>query len=150
MFTKYWINFFKSMLKRIIIIILISSCGNNNPKKSVIPEVRKEVNKKPVASYVITVGDPRLDQKFGVEVYETPHTFKYLLAMQYEGMEETDTLEVPDFDTWPVVQVKPGEDSLSCVIGFLNEKKEFMEYKLLSAKNDQLKLKVLRRYGVDR
>jgi len=138
------------MLKRIIIIILISACSNKHSKSPIIPDVRKEINKKPVASYLITVGDPRLEQKFGVEVYETPYTFKYLLLMQYQGIEETDTLKIPDFDTWPVVQVKPGSDSLSCIIGFLNEKKEFMEYKLLSAKNDQLRLTVLRRYAVDR
>ena len=138
------------MLKRIIIIILISACSNKHSKSSIIPDVRKEINKKPVASYLITVGDPRLEQKFGVEVYETPYTFKYLLLMQYQGIEETDTLKIPDFDTWPVVQVKPGSDSLSCIIGFLNEKKEFMEYKFLSAKNDQLRLTVLRRYAVDR
>jgi len=139
------------MLKRVVIIILISACNNNNGYKKVnIPEVRTEVNKKPVASYLIAVGDPRLDRKFGVEVFETPFTFKYLLAMQYEGIEETDTLNIPNFDTWPVVQVKPGDDSLSCVIGFLDEKKQFLEYKLLSAKNDELKLTVLRRFAVDR
>ena len=138
------------MLKRVIVIILISACSNNNSKNTVIPEVRKEINRNPVASYLVTVGDPRLDWKFGVEVFETPYTFKYLLAMQYEGIQETDTLKIPNFDTWPVVQVKPGNDSLSCIIGFLNEKREFMEHKLLSAKNDQLKLTVLRRYEVDR
>ena len=138
------------MLKRLIIIVLISACHNNKSANVAIPEVREAVKKNPVASYLTTVGDPRLDQKFGVEVYETRCTFKYLLAMQYEGMQETDTLNVPNFDTWPVVQVKPGDDSLSCIIGFLNDKKEFMEYKLLSAKNDQLKLTVLRRYAVDR
>ena len=138
------------MLKRVIIIILISACSNNSSKNSAIPEVRKEISKNPVASYLVTVGDPRLDQKFGVEIFETPYTFKYLLAMQYEGIQETDTLKIPNFDIWPVVQVKPGNDSLSCIIGFLNERKEFMEYKLLSAKNDELKLTVLRRYEVDR
>ena len=140
------------MLKRVVIIILISACNNNNNgyKKVNIPEVRTEVNKKPVASYLITVGDRRLDRKFGVEVFETPFTFKYLLAMQYEGIEETDTLNIPNFDTWPVVQVKPGDDSLSCVIGFLDDKKQFLEYKLLSAKNNELKLTVLRRFAVDR
>ncbi|MEP6597040.1 MAG: hypothetical protein ABJA71_13900 [Ginsengibacter sp.] len=138
------------MLKRVIIIILISACSSNNLKKVAIPGERKEINKKPVASYLVTISDPRLDQKFGIEIYETPATFKYLLVMQYEGIEETDTLKVPNLDTWPIVQVKPGSDSLSCVIGFLNEKKEFMEYKLLSAKNDQLKLTVLRRYEVDK
>jgi hypothetical protein len=138
------------MLKRIIIVIFISACSNNNSKNTGIPNVRKEINRDPVASYLVTIGDPRLDRKFGIEVFETPYTFKYLLAMQYEGIEETDTLKIPNFDTWPVVQVKPGSDSLSCIIGFLNEKKEFMEYKLLSAKNDRLKLTVLRRYEVDR
>jgi hypothetical protein len=137
------------MLKRILVLILICSCTSKS-KNAAIPETRKEVNKKPVASYLITVGDPRLDHKFGVEVYETPSTFKYLLAMRYEGIQETDTLKVPNFDTWPVVQVKPGEDSLSCIIGFLNDKKEFMEYKLLTAKSNHLELKVLRRYAVER
>ena len=137
------------MLKHLLILIVICSC-TPKPKKVVIPETRTEVNKNPVASYLVTVGDPRLDQKFGVEVYETQATFKYLLAMQYEGILETDTLKIPNFDTWPVVQVKRGKDSLSCIIGFLNDKKEFMEYKLLSAKDDQLKLTVLRRYAVER
>ena len=138
------------MLKRIIIIFLISACGNKSSKAPLVPEERKEVNKNPVASYLVTAGDPRLDRKFGVEVYETPFTFKYLLKIQYGGVQETDTLKVPNFDIWPVVQVKPGEDSLSCIIGFLNEKKEFMEYKLLSVKNGQLQLTVLRKYNVYR
>jgi hypothetical protein len=137
------------MLKSVAIIILISACSHKL-KAPVIPETRKEINKNPVATYLITVGDPRLERKFGVEVYETPFTFKYLLAMQYEGIQETDTLNIPNFDTWPVVQVKQGDDSLSCIIGFLNEKKEFMEYKLLTAKKDQLKLKALRTFAVDR
>jgi hypothetical protein len=94
------------MRKRLIVIVLISACHNKSANVA-IPEVREAVKKDPVASYLTTVGDPRLDQKFGVEVYETRSTFKYLLAMQYEGMQETDTLTVPNFDTWPVVQVKP-------------------------------------------
>jgi hypothetical protein len=138
------------MIRIGIIIFLLSACGNKSSKAPVIPEERKGINKNPVASYLVTAGDSRLDRKFGVEVYETPFTFKYLLKMQYGGMEETDTLKVPNFDTWPVVQVKPGKDSLSCIIGFLNEKKEFMEYKLLSVKDNQLKLSVLKRYHVYR
>ena len=48
--------------------------SNNN-----VPATRKNVNKEAVASYIIPMGDPKLDRKFGVEIYETPSTFKYLL-----------------------------------------------------------------------
>ncbi len=55
-----------------------------------IPKMRSAVNKQPVASYLIPVGDPRLDRKFGVDIYETKFTFKYLLVMQYDGMIQND------------------------------------------------------------
>lgn len=87
-------------------------------------------------------------QYFGVKVYETPFTFQYLLEMQYEGMIETDTLKIPNFGTWPVVEVHKGADKLSCIIGFLDKQKSFKEYKMLSAKGDKLSLVTLNRYGV--
>lgn len=136
------------------LIILIGACaqnkkdGGNTTPAGAIPAIRKEVSKAPVASYLIAIGDPKLQRKFGVEVFETPFTFKYLLAMQYDGMLQSDTLKIPDFGTWPVVAIKPGEDKLSCIIGFLDREKQFKEYKLLTAKDDQLKLIVLKRYAV--
>lgn len=135
------------------LLFLLFSCNNaNNSKKTagIIPETRQDVKSRPVASYLVPMGDPKLGRKFGVEVYETPHTFKYLLAMQYDALEEKDTLNIPNFDTWPVVEVRPGKDKLSCIIGFLDDRKQFREYKLLSAGDDQLKLTVLRRYDVAR
>ncbi|HEX8331849.1 MAG TPA: hypothetical protein VF622_04460 [Segetibacter sp.] len=113
-----------------------------------IPEVRKEVSHKPVASYMIPIGDPRLEYKFGVLIYETPQTFKYLMRMQYEGMVVTDTLKVPNFGIWPTVEVRPGKEKLSCLIGFLDKEKKFKEYKMLTIKDNDLKLTVLKRYGV--
>ncbi|MEO5781942.1 MAG: hypothetical protein ABIQ07_01645, partial [Ginsengibacter sp.] len=62
----------------LILIIIICGCSNNN---KAIPAERKTVNTKAVASYVIPMGDPQLDRKFGAEVFETPETFKYLLVM---------------------------------------------------------------------
>ncbi len=114
-----------------------------------IPAIRKTVNKKPVASYFIPMGDTRLDRKFGVAIYETAETFKYLLAMQYDAMLQDDTLTIPNFGVWPVVQIRQGPDRLSCIIGFLDEEKNFREYKLLSAKNNELKLTRLKSYGVE-
>lgn len=145
----------------LLIILLLGACEQKNDLSSEdtndtttfitndsIPEIRITVSKKPVASYLLPVGNPKLKYKFGVEVYETPKTFNYLLRMQYEWLKVSDTLKIPNFGTWPVVQVKPGKNKLSCIIGFLHKKKEFKEYKMLTVKNEQLKLVVLKRYFV--
>jgi hypothetical protein len=126
----------------LILIIIICGCSNN----STIPAARKDVNKKAVASYIVPMGDPKLDWKFGAEVFETPETFKYFLVMYQEGTIQNDTLVLPDLGIWPVVQIKPGTEKLSCIIGFLDDKNVFREYKMLSVKDNQLILKTLKRY----
>lgn len=156
-------RYFFSGIKYLSILFLFIStaCSNGNSLKSenasdttsftsndTIPEIRKGVSNKPVASYLIPINDPVLKQKFGVEIYETPRTFQFLLRMQYEGMEVTDTLKIPNFGMWPVVKINPGKDKLSCIIGFLDKKKEFKEYKMLTAKGDKMRLIVLKRYTV--
>ncbi len=128
-----------------LLIILIGSCADN---KNDIPEKRENVNKDPVASYVIPMGDPKLDRKFGVQIFETPFTFKYLLMMFHDGTEQQDTLYIPNIGISPVIQIKPGNDTLSCVIGFLDKEKVFREYKMLTGTNDQLRLKTLKKYSL--
>jgi hypothetical protein len=113
-----------------------------------IPEMRKQVTDKPVASYLVPSKDKDLDYKFGVKVFETPKTFHYLLEMHYDGMKVKDTLKLPNFGMWPVVEVKPSQEKLTCIIGFLDKDKKFKEYKMLTAKDDKLRLKVLKRYYV--
>jgi hypothetical protein len=113
-----------------------------------IPENRRAVNNKPVANYLVPSEDRDLDYKFGVKVFETPNTFHYLLEMHYDGMKVKDTLKVPNFGTWPIVEVKPTSEKLTCIIGFLDKDKKFKEYKMLTAKGDKLKLKVLKHYFV--
>lgn len=144
----------------LFIVLLIYSCSGNSNQQSerpssasfttndTIPVVRKQVRKSPVASYIIPINNPLLHQYFGVKVYETPLTFQFLLKMQYEGVMETDTLKIPNFGIWPVVQVNKGPQKMSCIIGFLDKQKQFKEYKMLLAKDNQLKLLVLKRYGV--
>ena len=140
------------------IAVLLYSCGEENNKNSngaetvsndTIPVIRKAVTKKPVASYWVVM-DKILDRKFGVDVFETPYTFKYFLSMQYDGMVQEDSLEVPNFGKWPEIKIIPGEQKLSCVIGFMDTKKRFREYKLLSAKNNKLSLSTLKYYSVGR
>jgi hypothetical protein len=141
-------------------LLIILGCSQGNDKhvsgsgkttqrtNDTIPDVRKVVNKNPVASYIIPIGNPALEYKFGVTIYETPETFKYHMRMQYEGMIVTDTLKIPNFGIWPTVQVNPGKEKLSCIIGFLDKEKKFKEYKMLTVKDNDLKLTVLKRYGV--
>ena len=146
-----------------IILFALAACSQNNElheekaqgeieyrSNDTIPEIRREVNRKPVASYIVPIKDPALHFTFGVNVFETPKTFHYLLEMHYEGMVVKDTLKIPNVGMWPIVQVKPGKEKLSCIIGFLDRDKSFKEYKMLTAKNDKLKLLVLHRYSVGR
>ncbi len=128
-----------------LLIILIGSCADN---KNDIAEKRENVNKDPVASYVIPMGDPKLDRKFGVQIFETPFTFKYLLMMFHDGTEQQDTLYIPNIGISPVIQIKPGNDTLSCIIGFLDKEKVFREYKMLTGTNDQLRLTTLKKYSL--
>jgi len=144
-----------------LFIIFLSACSDKNKLREeeatketefvsndTIPEMRREVKKEPVATYLVPSKDKYLDYKFGVKVFETPKTFHYLLEMNYDGMKVKDTLKIPNFGTWPVVQVSPTKDKLTCTIGFLDKNKNFKEYKLLTAQGQKLKLKVLHRYYV--
>jgi hypothetical protein len=139
------------------LVFFIFSCGEKKAETNstsevflndTIPELRKNVSKKPVASYWVQMGNPKLERKFGVDVYETPFTFKYLLSMQYDAMPETDTLSVPNFGMHPQIKVIAGKEKLSCIIGFMDAKGSFREYKLLSAKNNNLRLSTLKYYSV--
>ena len=145
----------------LLIIFIAAACSNKNELQEeeatketefvtndTIPEVRREVKKEPVATYLVPSKDKYLDYKFGVKVFETPKTFHYLLEMNYDGMEVKDTLKVPNFGKWPVIEVKPTKEKLTCIIGFLDKDKNFKEYKMLTAVGDKLKLKVLHRYAV--
>ena len=132
----------------LILIIIIFGCGDNSNNNAV-PATRKNVNKKAVASYVISMGDPKLDRKFEIEIFETPETFKFLLVMYFDGTVHNDTLEFPDLGIAPVVQIKPGAEKLSCTIGFIDNKNVFREYKSLTVKDDQLVLTTLKNYFVD-
>ncbi len=115
-----------------------------------IPEKRESVSKKAVASYYTVVGDPKLDRKFGLSIYETPSTFNYILRMQYEAVLATDTLTLPNFGVWPKVEIHPGKTSMSCIIGFVDRKGQFREYKMLSAEGNKMKLVALKKYSVGR
>jgi len=128
------------------LIFLFSCAEKKNQNSHEIPLTRVSVNKKPVASYIIPIGDPKLDRKFGAEIFETPETFKYFLVMYFDGTVQNDTLILPNLGIQPVVKIKPGDEKLSCIIGFADDKNVFREYKSLAVKNNQMRLSTLKKY----
>ncbi len=153
-------TYFFMKLYYFLFISFLASCSQNSDsskdKKSdttiisydTIPPVRKTVSSKPVATYSMPIDDPAYHWSFAISIYETPKTFRYLMKLQYKAMFATDTLKIPNFGISPIIQIKPGKDSLSCIVGFLDKKKEFKEYKLISAKGDKLKVTILKSYYV--
>ena len=105
-----------------------------------IPEVRDSVSKKPVAFYTSP------GNKLKVEVYETKQTFQFIIQVKYKFLDEPDTLHIPNFGIRPTIIIKSGDDKQSCTVGFLDTKGEFKEYKLVTIKNGNLQVKVLKRY----
>ena len=115
-----------------------------------IPAERSSIKPGAVASYVEKVKDELNDWKFAVSLYETHHTFIYLVRIQYKELRVTDSITVPDFGMQPKVAIHPGKEPLSCKLGFLDKKEQFREYRLVRIKNDQLKITTLNTYSVGR
>lgn len=149
----------------IIVLLFLFACSTNTAPQNknstdtatttiintdTVPETRTTVNHKPIASYIVPVNDPKLGRTFGVEVYETPATFDYVMRMHYEAVEETDTLSIPNFGIWPEIKIMKGDEKVSCIIGFLDKKKTFRPYKKLLASGNQMKLIVLKQYFTGR
>jgi hypothetical protein len=113
------------------------------------PEFRQQVKKEAVAEYKEKVND-RLNTNwfFSVQLYETSRTLSYRVHMQYEELEGEDTLVLPDLGAAPRPVIQKGKDNYSCMIGFMDKDNKFREYKLVSAKGDQLAIKAVKHYAV--
>ncbi len=114
-----------------------------------VSEMRSKVSTVPVAEYVKSLNDPLNNHwKFAIFVTETKLRFSYILRMQYKELDESDTLRIPNFGIKPKVEIHKGNDDYSCIIGFLDKKSEFKEYKQVAIKDNQMKLTTLRKYFV--
>ena len=140
-------------------VLFMLSCNVNNngssSKDSIahnyedIPAERKTVSPAPVKTYGETVKSFETTDEFQVSVYETKETFRYLIKVRYKNLDEEDTLRIPNFGVQPSIVLKKG-DSLrpSCIIGFLDEKNQFRESKLVYFEDNTLKVHVLKHYAV--
>ena len=152
------------MVKQTVIFFLLAytactppATTGNDPKDTTIviaadtiAPTRTKINPSPVTSYTEKVPDELNDWKFEVSLYETSQTFRYMVRVRYKELRITDSLQVPDLGILPEVVIHKGKDPLSCIIGFLDKKDEFKEYKLVRIKNDQLKISTINHYYVGR
>ena len=142
-------------------LVVFISCNNNNTdnvskqedkpviiSNDTIPIIRSQINSKPVASFSKPIPNSLNDWHFAVNVYETKETFRYLVKLEYMELRETDKLKIPDIGIWPKVEIRPGKENYSCIIGFFDRENNFKEYKQVTAKDDKLKVTVLHHYGV--
>ena len=113
-----------------------------------IPEIRDVVNKKAVATYEEKFQDKdKLNNwKFAVEAFETKNTFQYVLDIQYIELRVSDTLTIPNFGIQPVIELRKGENDLSCIVGFQDKKKAFNKYKMVEVVDGKLKIRTLQQY----
>jgi hypothetical protein len=117
-------------------------------KKDVVPETRSTVNKEPVAEHVEKTENPLNEWYFAVRLYETPKTFHYLIRLQYEEVRGEDTLKLPNFGAMPRPVIRKGDEKYSCIIGFLDNKDVFREYKKVYVKGSSVKITALKHYAV--
>ncbi|MCF0050116.1 hypothetical protein LXM25_08620 [Dyadobacter sp. LJ53] len=108
---------------------------------------RKVVENSPVASFSEKVKDPLNDWRFSVDVYETKSTFDFLVKIKYKELDAEDNIKIPNFGIMPKVEVRKGKEEQSCIIGFLDKKGEFKEYKLVQVKNQELKISTIKHYA---
>jgi len=114
------------------------------------PEFRAHVKKEPVAEYQVRTDNPLNEMYFTVRLYETPVTMKYLAKVEFEGLTGEDTIKLPDMGTPPHPVLQKGQEKFSCIVGLLDNKKEFRELKkvYVTDKGQALKITTLKHYMV--
>ena len=132
--------------------VLFLSCntntGSNNNSSGKISETRSAVNPNAVKVYTETVKSFETTDEFKVALFETKETYNYLIKINYKNLEAEDTLRVPNFGQVPTVEIKEGDKRPSCIAGFLDNDKQFGESKLIFFEDNQIKVHVLKHYGV--
>lgn len=144
----------------LLTLLLLAGCANNDTTNDAhadstvvisydtVAATRNTVQSNPVATYSEKIADELNDWKFSVTVYETKKTFRYTLRIQAKEVRVSDSLTIPNFGIQPTVVLQKGKEPLSCIIGFLDKKKEFKPYKMVSFRNDRLRVRTIASYYV--
>ena len=124
--------------------IVFAACNS----KPGIKTERETINPEPVKTYQEIVKSEETTDTFNVALYETKYTFKYLIKINFKGIEATDSLRIPNLGYEPTPEIKQGKVRPSCIIGFLDDKKQFMEGNEVVFEDNKLKFHTLKTYDV--
>lgn len=150
----------RKLIPALFLLLTVTGCNNTGSTENdktpdttvintvaAIPETRTSVRSSPVVTYTEKVEDPYNDWKFEVALYETKRTFTYLARIRYKELRISDTFVVPDLGFSPKVSLQKGAASRTCIIGFLDKKGQFKEYRQVSVEQgDKLRFKTLKTY----
>lgn len=136
----------KSLLPIVAVFsTLIFAACNSTPA---VTAERETVNPAPVKTYQEIVKSEETTDTFNVALYETKFTFKYLIKISYKGIEAADSLRIPNLGYAPSPDIKAGTVRPSCIIGFLDDKQQFMEGNEVVFEDNKLKFHTLKTYDV--
>jgi hypothetical protein len=113
-----------------------------------IPETRQKFTAGSVSIYSEKIPDELNDWKFAVSLHETKRTFHYIVQIQAKEVRITDSINLPNFGIMPKPEVRKGKEPLTCIIGFLDKKGAFKEYRKISFQNDRLHISTINNYAV--
>lgn len=142
-----------------ILLVLLVACNqrvdNTVSKDSTIvistdtiPEIRTSIKFTPAAEYSEPIKDELNNWKFAVALYETKRMFHYTMRIQAKEVRISDSINIPNFGILPMVEIHKGKEPQTCIIGFLDKKNSFMEYRQVSFKNDRLHISTIHNYSV--
>lgn len=123
-------------------ILAFAACKDNTVRTE-----RSTVNPAPVETYQEIVQSETTDT-FRVALYETKFTFKYVISISYKGLEATDSLRIPNLGYAPKPEIRQGAVRPSCIVGFLDDKQQFMEGNEVRFEDNKLKFHTLKTYDV--
>jgi len=143
----------------LIILITLSSCNgtptSNKDGASVtagsIPEERSKPDPNPVATYSEDLSSEtgKLNHwKFKVALYQTNKTFMYRVEVQYAELNISDSLQLPNLGFMPKPALQKGKEENSCIIGFMDDKNTFRDYKLVSVTDGNVHIHTLKYYSI--
>ena len=142
-----------TIMKKIIFSVvaaftaLVFTACNGKPE---IKTERETIKSEPVKTYQEIVKSEETTDTFDVALYETRYTFKYLIKINYKGIEATDSLRIPDLGNAPTPEIKAGTVRPSCIVGFLDDKQQFMEGNEVVFEDNKLKFHTLKTYDISK
>jgi len=144
----------------IFILFILMACNQPNNKtgaadntqsesKAKLSDERAEPKTTPVQQFEQKVKDDlNTNWVFRVSLYETKQRFTYQMKMLYEEVSGEMDITLPNLGAEPRPQIKKGDKDHECIIGFLDDKDVFREYKKVSIVDGDLKVTTLKSYAV--